>query len=394
VSVLAPDVVTYISGDSGVPVFGRKGCSVHVREILRAFSRGGTQLRLIARRLGGSRPEDLADVEVLRLAPTGVRDGESHGAVEGWNSAIDAVLHHQTSPDLVYERHSIWSWRPMEWAASHDTPSILEVNAPLIEEQARYRGLEDRNAAERATRRAFEAAETVVAVSERVADYAHSYGARTGHIRVVENGVDPARFEARRAVREGAERRGFTVGFVGTLKPWHGLSLLADAFADLLRTHPDARLLVVGDGPARSQFERALAERGALRSTDFIGSVDPEAIPSLLDRMDVGVAPYPAQDPSDFYFSPLKILEYMAAGLPIVASAIGQIPSLVEHGREGLLSPPGDRADLARALRRLADSPRLRRRLGRAGRARAVRRHSWDAVLERTLAPIDAGVTV
>ena len=97
--------------------------------------------------------------------------------------------------------------------------------------------------------------------------------------------------------------------------------------------------------------------------------------------MDVAVAPYPAL--ANFYFSPLKILEYMAAGRAIVASAIGQINELIAHGKTGLLCPPGDSAQLAAALHRLkADTP-LSRRLGEAARSDVVCNHTWDAVASR-----------
>jgi glycosyltransferase involved in cell wall biosynthesis len=95
--------------------------------------------------------------------------------------------------------------------------------------------------------------------------------------------------------------------------------------------------------------------------------------------MDAGIAPYPAT--SRFYFSPLKVLEYMAAGLPVVASRLGQIAELVEDGRSGILCPAGDAAALAGALDALRRDPALRARLGAAGCEAARRRHGWDAVV-------------
>jgi glycosyltransferase involved in cell wall biosynthesis len=88
---------------------------------------------------------------------------------------------------------------------------------------------------------------------------------------------------------------------------------------------------------------------------------------------------------SRFYFSPLKVLEYMAAGLPVVASRIGQLAELVEDGRSGILCPAGDAAALADALDALRRDPALGARLGAAGREAALRRHSWDAVVRTIL---------
>jgi glycosyltransferase involved in cell wall biosynthesis len=99
--------------------------------------------------------------------------------------------------------------------------------------------------------------------------------------------------------------------------------------------------------------------------------------------MDVAVAPYPAS--ADFYFSPLKVYEYMAAGLPVVASAVGQLQELLQDGVNGTLVPPGNPAALAIALERLHGDEGLRRRLGQTGREKVVSEHAWDMVARRLL---------
>src|SRR5690606_35992876 len=102
----------------------------------------------------------------------------------------------------------------------------------------------------------------------------------------------------------------------------------------------------------------ALAALGA----ELAGAVEPAEVPAWLARMDIAVAPYHGDQP--FYFSPLKIYEYMAAGLPVVASDVGDLAALVRHGETGLLCPPGDPPALAAALARLAGDPAAARRMG------------------------------
>jgi glycosyltransferase involved in cell wall biosynthesis len=139
----------------------------------------------------------------------------------------------------------------------------------------------------------------------------------------------------------------------------------------------------VGDGPERPTLLSLLAHYGVRSSTVVAGAVAPQDIPGWLASMDVGVAPYPQA--TGFYFSPLKVYEYMAAGRPVVASRVGQVARLVQDGVTGLLCPPGDATALAGALTRLyRDSPE-RERMGRAGRELVLREHTWDAVVERIL---------
>lgn len=376
--------IAYVCADPGVPVFGQKGCSVHVQEVVRALARRGARVTLFAQRLGGGAPPDLAGVPVYRLPELPRSDPalREQAALDA-NPVLAALLGDTGPYDLVYERYSLWSYAGMEYAHTTGTPGLLEVNAPLIEEQAAHRHLIDPAGAGVVAARTFAAADALLAVSAEVAAYLERFSPARGRVHVVPNGVDPARFPPRpaRAHADAAER--FTVGFVGTLKPWHGLPVLVDAFAALHAQAAAARLVLVGDGPERAALEAQVVAHGLQEQVEFTGAVSPAAVPGLLAALDVAVAPYPAQAP--FYFSPLKVYEYMAAGLPVVASDIGQIPTVVRDGVTGLLVPPGDAAALVAALARLRRDPALRARLGRAAHAAVLRRHTWDAVATRIM---------
>jgi len=285
----------------------------------------------------------------------------------------------------------------MEYAEEESCPGILEVNAPLIEEEEKYRGLINRSLAEKIARRALRASGNVVAVSNGVAGYLREYSETEGKVHVIPNGVDPYRFPEDLRASLPAPDGAFTLGFVGSLKPWHGLETLEEAYELVCDKCPRARLLVVGEGPEKQRLMDGLAKRGLSKSCDFTGAVDPAKVPRLIASMDVGLAPYP--DDGSFYFSPLKVFEYMAAGVPPVVSRVGDLRALIVDRVDGFLVPPGDAGALASVVLELIWNKVLRREVGLAARAKVLRQHTWDSVLQKILKtagiernPQDAGL--
>ena len=201
----------------------------------------------------------------------------------------------------------------------------------------------------------------------------------TERAHTVPNGVDTNRITP---VTEETGR--VVVTFVGTLKPWHGVEHLIGARA--LASSPwDLR--IIGDGPQREALEEVARAAGV--DVDFRGAVAPHEVPSHLEGSAIAVAPYPAPaDEADHYFSPLKVYEYMAAGLPAVASALGQIPVALLGC--GVLVPPSDPGALARAIDALAQDPERRTELGAQARLAAEERHSWAGVVGRVLELVEA----
>ena len=376
--------VAYVTTDPGIPAFGSKGASIHVQAILTAFVRRGAEVTLFAPEVGpafGHVPPSLAGLRIVPLpvGPKGAPELRAD-ALLATDAGLPDRLAGEGPFDLLYERHALFTSGATAFAAARGLPSVLEVNAPLLEEQARHRSLVRRREAEATTRSSMRAASRVVAVSEAVADYARTHGARAPL--VVPNGVDPARFAAQPRF-EGP----FTAGFVGTLKPWHDTATLVAALP-LLRTRvPDARLLIVGDGPERERLAAAAQALGLVDAIEFTGALPPDRVPEQIARMHAGVAPYRGGDP--FYFSPLKLYEYMAAGLPVVASDVGGLTRIIAKAGCGCTVPPDDSAALAAALADLAQEPERAANLGAAGRVHVAAHHGWDRVLDRILAGLN-----
>ncbi|MDQ2817896.1 MAG: glycosyltransferase, partial [Candidatus Eremiobacteraeota bacterium] len=144
---------------------------------------------------------------------------------------------------------------------------------------------------------------------------------------------------------------------------------------------PDAALLVVGEGPGLAALQARVARNHLYGKVVLAGRVPHADIPDYLAAMDVTAAPYIAH--GAFYFSPLKVVESLAAGRPVVAPRLGQLSELLRDGVTGVLFKPGDRDEFVnRVLELLNDQPRLHK-MGHAAAAAARADFSWEKVARR-----------
>lgn len=366
--------LAYLCVDPGVPVFGTKGASVHVQEIVRAWRNRGADVTVYCTRAGSDVPADLADLAVVVIPVTG--KGAEREASQAAAAAELARRVIDDGASAVYERYSLFSDALARVTARLRIPGFLEVNAPLIDEQRTHRTLHDEATATTALQVQVSAAARTVCVSDPVATWVRNRVDPQHHerIRTVANGVNIDR------IRPSTEAPGTpVVAFVGTLKPWHGVETLIEAQASGSRTWT---LRIVGDGPQGHELRTLAAKVGA--DVEFTGAVAPESVPEVLAGCSIAAAPYPStQNAGDQYFSPLKIYEYCAAGLPVVASRVGQVPQIIDDGVTGLLVEPSDPYALAEAIDGLAAAPLARAAMSSAARRVATERHSWDTVLNR-----------
>ena len=382
--------IAYVTADSGFPVFGPTGASVHVRELTAALHTIGAEITILAAKRGTHVCSLAADIREIDTAVAHVPPG-SNGPVKeraymriGISAADELIQLHRTAPfDLIYERYSLWSAAGVRAARQLGVPCFIEVNSPLLLEQMRYRELHLTSEAQTIEAEVFRNADRLLAVSEQVKAYAVAKGARPARSIVVPNGVDLGRFHSTvpKDPLTAADGK-FVVGFSGSLKAWHGIEPLLEAFRILNAANPKTHLLIIGDGPMRQWIEGYACGARLKDDISITGWVDHDLVPSLLQCVDVAVAPYPDLD--DFYFSPLKLYEYMAMGKPIVASAIGQIAEVLEHGVTGRLSRPGDPSDLAHQIELLRQDSTMAAALGR-GASRRARAFTWKRNAKRIL---------
>jgi glycosyltransferase involved in cell wall biosynthesis len=193
----------------------------------------------------------------------------------------------------------------------------------------------------------------------------------------IPNGVtDPAPPSGRDVRAElGISPDAPVIGTVCVMRPQKALHVLLRAVAELLPRQPALQVLIAGDGPERPRLEALAGELGVTGAVRFLGAR--KDVPDILRALDVAVSS------SDFEGSPLAVMEYMGAALPVVATTVGGVPDLIEPGIHGLLVARGDHAGLARAIDELLRDPVRRREMGQRAHERREREFSIDVLVAR-----------
>ena len=377
--------ILYVATDQQVP--GRVGGSVHVTAVARGLAALGHDVHVVVTRGDGPFPDDGATWIDLR-PPFGARRLR-------WVLASRVrALAERIRPDVVIERYFNFGGEGVRAAQAVGALTLLEVNAPVIDHPGSAKRRIDRALLVEPMRRwrDWQCRHADLFVTPQV-DILPAWVPPERVVRL-EWGADTARFtpDATGAVPSSVRRPGRwwsspARSARGTARSsW---STRCGGCASMAATTSHA--VLIGDGPELPAVRQA-AER--IDGVTCVGPVAHEAMPACLATADVGVAPFDVgRHPPlslGFFWSPLKLFEYMASGLPVVAPAIDRITQLVGDGEEGLLYDADDPAALAGAIERLCD-PALRRRLGTAARARAVRDYGWDRHCERLVAAIEAG---
>jgi glycosyltransferase involved in cell wall biosynthesis len=396
--------VLYSAIDQTVP--GTKGGSVHVAAVAEGLAALGHEVTaLITPGNGAPRPS------TVRWVPMPPPFGSTHLRLA--RAGAIAQLARGIKPDAIIERYHNFGGEAIRSAAAMNAVSVLEVNAPVIDHAGSSKALVDRALLVEPMRRWREhlcaLADVIVTPNAAILPPATP----AAKIRVLEWGADTDRFRPDAAGKTPYAQPGVTTVavFAGAFRSWHGAVHLVEAIKVLRgRGVKTIGAVLIGDGAELARVRQAAA---GVETILFTGALAHDRMPAALAGADIGVAPFDigAHAPLSlgFYWSPLKIFEYMASGLPVVAPAVDRIPSLVADGREGVLydlppdhlrqgyggqeggnyrEPEGDRPTqsksgihaelLADALVKLTDVS-LRKTLGAAARERALRDYSWAA---------------
>ena len=367
--------IIYSAIDQMVP--GTKGGSIHVAAVAEGLAALGHDVTAL---ITAAQPGDMGRASGVRWIDMTPPFGSTHLRMA--RASRIARLVADIRPDVVMERYHNFGGEAITAARAVGAIAVLEVNAPIVDHRGSRKAIVDRLLLVRPMQqwreRLVRLADVIVTPSAAIlpAD------TPSDRVCMLEWGADTDRFHPHPAGPAPFERPPVpTVAvFAGAFRGWHGAIDLVRAIRELqARGRDDIGAVLIGEGP---EFPRVRAEATGVKHVVLTGPLAHDVMPAALTAADIGVAPF---DPSahgpltlGFYWSPLKVFEYMASGLPVIAPSIQRMQALVEHGREGLLYDPSRPGALADALAALTAVP-VRARLGAAARARAVRDYSWSA---------------
>ncbi len=368
------------------------GSVTHAHEVIRAMRRQGIRVTCIT--------TDESIARAAYIEPDPPCDWLVHAVGNGFRALPASLgmgcdialllrgLRPSIAPQIIYQRHARFTMAGVLLARLQGVPLFLEYNGPVGFWSKEWQPTPLHRQLVTLEDAVLASATRIFAVSDVLGRSLTERGIGPDRIVVNPNGVDAERFIGRsgETVRElhRIDPRDVTVGFLGSFGPWHGSPQLARAFATVVQRVPQARLLLMGDGPERHVTLDILDHSVARDRVTFVGRVPPSSVPEYLAACDVLVSPHvPLPGGTEFFGSPTKVFEYMAAGRAIVASALGQIADVLADGETALLVPPGDEAALADALIRALLDPQLRERLGKRAQHQARAHHSWSSNVKR-----------
>jgi glycosyltransferase involved in cell wall biosynthesis len=346
--------------DPSAPYGARLGASVRVAELVDALAREEARVLALVSSVARGAARPAAGVTVEPLPASGKGEGaELRPVPELEQSAWIERRLRRFGADALYERFAPWSAAGSRAAGRLGIPHLVELDAPLKAGSRRCQELVELDGAARLEREVLARAKRVFAVSPPLAAHALQRGA--GEVEVC-----PGAAAIERHPRRSPRRRSRPVAVIaGRVRPWHGIETVAAAWRLLGDAAPT--LVVVGDA---GEASRLLEQVGAV----LLGPIPHCQLPAVLAEADIGLVPY-ARDVSD-QVSPLKLFEYMAAGLAVVAADLPATRGLASDDQI-LLVPRGDPEALAAAVAGLAvDEPR-RDRMGAAARALVAGAHTW-----------------
>lgn len=319
--------IAYLVGDPNIPVRGPSGSSAHVRNLASALG-DDYDTQVFAAKIsdhqgvfGNPVPTIAAGTPSWPNWLGHYRDMVEVSAARRVANRVISASRHGWDPQVVIERHTLFSDAAWRISDAMDVPWVLEVNAPPVLERERAATLRRPTFARRWEREVLQRAPAIVTVSRWLKGWLETeIGCR--NVTWVPNGVTPLRGNRERAREQlGLTEDDRVVGFIGAVNPWQGPEHLEE-----IARGANAKLMLIG--PTKSPIDGAICT----------GHLKPQELADAVAALDVGLAPYPADAPP--WVCPLKVLDYRAQGTPVVGTDIGETATLTGEG--GTIVAPGD----------------------------------------------------
>ncbi|RJP58081.1 MAG: glycosyltransferase WbuB [Candidatus Auribacter fodinae] len=390
--------IVYIGGE---PVPGNTGGSTHFMEVAAGLAQLGHEILAVCPRDHGQQASDVINgVRIIRV-PMKMRKYTIPLAAL---LKLFAIL--RFKPDILMERFVTFGGTLALIARITRTPLVLEINSPHTDELLyrfkvknrilRWLLLKWRDFQMRSATRIIATLSSVVPpfVKERVmlVDWAANCDLFDN-----ENIPDTDKKALRKKL--GIRPDQPVVIFLGTFRAWHGVHHLPVIAAEVLKKIPDACFVTIGAGNERAAVELAVKDAGLTGSFIFTGSLPYTTVPLYLSIGDVGIAPYdrsayPPLIEFGFYWSPLKIFEYMACGLPVVTIDVEPLNRLVKDGERGFVVPEGNWSIFSQKIVQLLNDRAASAKMGRDARSYTQSNYSWQyhvAQLNEMLLSLNTG---
>ena len=292
-------------------------------------------------------------------------------------------------PQLIYERYSLFLCATIWLARRRGIPVVLEINDSALVE--RVRPLQLKGLARRVEAWCLRHCTGLVFISSHFRQQAEAAYGRIAPSVISPNAADlahfdPARFDTARLRAERGLQQRVVCGFIGSFAHWHGVDTFVDAIALRLDEAPELALVLVGDGRMLPAVRALVAERGLAGRVLLPGRVAHDQIASWIACMDYAVLP----DSND-YGSPMKLFEFMAMGVAVVAPDYAPVAEVIDDGRTGWLFPRRQTDACVQRVLALATQASERQRVGAAARAYIIRERQWRNNAEQLLTLIPAG---
>ena len=293
-------------------------------------------------------------------------------------------------PEFIYERYSCYHFGGVAAARCRGVPLLLEVNCTYAGDFPRRvltyprigRWIEDY---------ALRGASGVAVVSEPLKCCVLKRKSPQSRVTVTPNAVNEKAvrgYLANRVRDEQRERLGLAgrivIGFVGSLRRWHGVDRMIKLVPEVLRQVPEASFLIVGSGELEDSIRELHNDPDVRDRVVLTGGVPHSEVMGLVDALDIGLMPQ-----SNAWGSPMKILEYMSLGKLTVAPRLAPIEALITHGEDGLLFDPSDEKAFLNAVLEACRDAAQRQRLGDAAQEKVLSSHRWTDNARRCLELLD-----